>query len=111
MLKHPSAIGLATAGILAAALTVLVVKHLAAPALPRDQAFPVEALPDEGAPGGGLPAGVAVLTGRPGMPAPAVEQTLTNRVERALAQAPGVLRTESRSIAGVSVVRVTFRAG
>jgi multidrug efflux pump subunit AcrB len=52
---------------------------------------------------------VQVLTYYNGMPAGSVEKTITNRVERWVNQAPGVRNVESRSVPGVSVVRVYFR--
>src|SRR5262245_5296469 len=52
---------------------------------------------------------VQVLTFYNGMPAASIEKTITNRVERWVNQAPGVENVESRSLPGVSVVRVYFR--
>jgi len=52
---------------------------------------------------------VQVLTYYPGMPAAAIERTVTNRLERWVNQAPGARLVESRSVPGVSVVRVFFR--
>ncbi len=52
---------------------------------------------------------VQVLTYYNGMPAGSVEKTITNRIERWVNQAPGAAVVESRSIPGVSVVRVIFR--
>src|SRR5262249_28364748 len=52
---------------------------------------------------------VQVLPFYPGLPAPTVEKTITNRVERWVNQAPGVRRIESHSVAGASIVRVRFR--
>lgn len=52
---------------------------------------------------------VQVLTYYPGMPAAAIERTITNRLERWVNQAPGARLVESRSVPGVSVVRVFFR--
>lgn len=52
---------------------------------------------------------VQVLTFYNGMPADSVESTITNRVERWVNQAPGAAIVESRSMPGVSVVRVFFR--
>jgi multidrug efflux pump subunit AcrB len=54
---------------------------------------------------------VQVLTYYQGMPAASIERTITNRLERWLNQAPGVTRMESRSLAGVSVIRTMFRDG
>ena len=52
---------------------------------------------------------VQVLTYCPGMPASAVEKTITNRIERWVNQAPGARLVESRSVPGVSVVKIYFR--
>ena len=52
---------------------------------------------------------VQVLTYYPGMPASAVEKTITNRIERWVNQAPGARLVESRSVPGVSVVKIYFR--
>jgi CzcA family heavy metal efflux pump len=52
---------------------------------------------------------VQVLTYYPGMPAASIEKTITNRLERWVGQAPGASLVESRSVPGVSVVKVQFR--
>jgi multidrug efflux pump subunit AcrB len=52
---------------------------------------------------------VQVMTFYQGMPAQAVEKTITNRIERWVNQAPGADLVESKSVPGVSVVRVRFR--
>jgi multidrug efflux pump subunit AcrB len=52
---------------------------------------------------------VQVLTYFQGMPASSIEKTITNRVERWVNQAPGVAKIESKSVSGVSVVRLYFR--
>src|SRR4051794_3496625 len=52
---------------------------------------------------------VQVLTFYNGMPSRSMERTITDRVERWVNQAPGVQNVESRSLAGVSVVRVFFQ--
>ena len=52
---------------------------------------------------------VQVLTYYPGMPAASIEKTITNRIERWVNQAPGARLVESRSVPGVSVVKVYFR--
>src|SRR5436853_35171 len=52
---------------------------------------------------------VQVLTYFQGMPASSIEKTITNRIERWVNQSPGVLRVESKSVPGVSVVRLYFR--
>jgi CzcA family heavy metal efflux pump len=52
---------------------------------------------------------VQVLTYFNGMPARSIERTITDRVERWVNQSPGVSQVESRSVAGVSVVKLYFR--
>lgn len=49
---------------------------------------------------------VDVITSYPFMPAASIEKTITTRIERWVKQAPGVMRITSRSLAGVSMVRV-----
>ncbi|MFO0850081.1 MAG: efflux RND transporter permease subunit [Gemmataceae bacterium] len=53
---------------------------------------------------------VQVMTFYGGMPARPTERTITDRIERWVNQAPGVLAVESRSVSGVSVVRTLFRS-
>lgn len=53
---------------------------------------------------------VEVVTTFEDMPASDIERTITNRIERWVNQATGVTRIESRSLTGVSIVRVSFRA-
>ena len=65
--------------------------------------IPVDVLPVFKAPA------VQVLTYYPGMPASSVEKTITNRIERWVNQAPGARLVESRSVPGVSVVKIYFR--
>jgi multidrug efflux pump subunit AcrB len=65
--------------------------------------IPVDILPVFKAPA------VQVLTYYPGMPASSIEKTITNRIERWVNQAPGVRRIESKSVPGVSVVKLYFR--
>ena len=65
--------------------------------------IPVDILPVFKAPA------VQVLTYYPGMPASSVEKTITNRIERWVNQAPGARLVESRSVPGVSVVKIYFR--
>jgi multidrug efflux pump subunit AcrB len=60
--------------------------------------------------GGAAPA-VQVVTLYPGMPADAVEKTITNRIERWVNQAPALRRVESHTVAGVSIVRAYFEKG
>src|SRR5579872_6684073 len=52
---------------------------------------------------------VEVLTYYQGMPSSSVEKTITNRIERWVNQAPGAQTVESRSVPGVSVVKIYFR--
>ncbi len=65
--------------------------------------IPVDILPVFKAPA------VQVLTYYNGMPASSVEKTITNRIERWVNQAPGARLLESKSVQGVSVVKVYFR--
>src|SRR5262245_55014716 len=65
--------------------------------------IPVDILPTFKAPA------VQVLTYFNGMPARSTERIITDRVERWVNQSPGVARVESRSVTGVSVVRLYFR--
>jgi multidrug efflux pump subunit AcrB len=64
---------------------------------------PVDILPVFKAPA------VEVLTYYQGMPASSVERTITNRIERWVNQAPGAAKVESKSVPGVSVVKIYFR--
>lgn len=54
---------------------------------------------------------VQVLTFYGGMPAVGMEKSITNRMERGTGMASGVVRQESRSIVGVSLVRNYFQPG
>jgi multidrug efflux pump subunit AcrB len=65
--------------------------------------IPVDILPVFKAPA------VEILTYYQGMPAASVEKTITNRIERWVNQAPGARLVESKSVPGVSVVKVYFR--
>jgi len=65
--------------------------------------IPVDILPVFNAPA------VQVLTYFPGMPAESIEKTITNRIERWVNQAPGAREVESKSVPGVSIVKVYFR--
>ncbi|MBN9123074.1 MAG: efflux RND transporter permease subunit, partial [Planctomycetes bacterium] len=56
------------------------------------------------------PTAITVVTCYEDMPPEQVERLITNRVERWLGQLPGVASCESRSITGVSVVRLALRA-
>jgi CzcA family heavy metal efflux pump len=66
-------------------------------------AIPVDILPVFKAPA------VQVMTYYSGMPTPAVEKTITNRIERWTNQATGCRLVESKSTLGVSIVRLYFR--
>lgn len=52
---------------------------------------------------------VQVMTFYQGMPARSTERVITDRIERWVNQSPGVQSVESRSLAGVSVVKLYFR--
>ncbi len=65
--------------------------------------IPVDILPSFKTPA------VQVLTFYQGMPTRSVERTITDRVERWTNQAPGVANVESRSVVGVSTVKLYFR--
>ncbi|HEY7314275.1 MAG TPA: efflux RND transporter permease subunit [Gemmataceae bacterium] len=52
---------------------------------------------------------VEVMTFYPGMSASSIEKTITNRIERWVNQAEGAEKVTSSSLAGVSIVRITFR--
>jgi multidrug efflux pump subunit AcrB len=79
------------------ALSILVLGGLAI------WSIPVDILPAFKAPA------VQVLTYFQGMPASSIEKTITNRIERWVNQSPGVRHVESKSVPGVSVVRLYFR--
>ncbi len=79
------------------ALMILVLGVVAAATIPKD-ILPVFRAP-----------AVEVLTYYQGMPASSIEKTITNRIERWTNQAPGVERIESKSVPGVSVVKLYFR--
>src|SRR5579862_2642242 len=65
--------------------------------------IPVDILPVFRAPA------VQVLTYYQGMPASSVEKTITNRIERWVNQSPGAARVQSKSVVGVSTVKIFFR--
>src|SRR2546426_12050156 len=65
--------------------------------------IPIDILPVFKAPA------VQVLTYFQGMPASSIEKTITNRIERWVNQSPGVRKVESKSVPGVSVVKLYFR--
>src|ERR1700722_1720244 len=65
--------------------------------------IPIDILPVFKAPA------VPVITYYQGMPASSIEKTITNRIERWVNQAPGAALVESKSIPGVSIVRIYFR--
>ncbi|HKB01444.1 MAG TPA: efflux RND transporter permease subunit, partial [Gemmataceae bacterium] len=52
---------------------------------------------------------VEVLTYFNGMPAQSTERIITDRIERWVNQSPGIRLVESRSVTGVSVVKLYFR--
>ena len=52
---------------------------------------------------------VQILTFYPGMPAEVVERDITTRLERWTGQSNGVVRQESKSLIGVSIVKDFFR--
>ena len=52
---------------------------------------------------------VQVLTYFNGMPAQSTERIITDRIERWVNQSPGIRQVESRSVTGVSVVKLYFR--
>jgi multidrug efflux pump subunit AcrB len=65
--------------------------------------IPVDILPVFKAPA------VQVITYYQGMPASSIEKTITNRIERWCNQSPGAQTVVSKSVPGVSVVRIYFR--
>jgi CzcA family heavy metal efflux pump len=65
--------------------------------------IPIDILPVFKAPA------VQVLTYFQGMPSSSIEKTITNRIERWVNQAPGAAKVESKSVPGVSVVKIYFR--
>src|SRR5688572_28683101 len=65
--------------------------------------IPVDILPQSKSPG------VVVVTFYNGMPASAIDRNITTRMERWCVQATGVLKVESKSMVGVSIVRLYFR--
>ncbi|MGE3808413.1 MAG: efflux RND transporter permease subunit, partial [Gemmataceae bacterium] len=65
--------------------------------------IPVDILPAFKSPG------VIVMTFYTGMPASSVDRTITSRIERWCGQAGGVTRIESKSVTGISVVKLFFR--
>lgn len=84
-------------GVIVFALFIMVLGSVALVSIPVDilPAFKVPA--------------VQVLTYYNGMPARSIERTLTDRIERWVNQSPGVANVESRSVSGVSVVKLYFR--
>jgi multidrug efflux pump subunit AcrB len=52
---------------------------------------------------------VQIITYFQGMPASSIEKTITNRIERWVNQAPGAATVKSKSVVGVSTVKVFFR--
>ena len=53
---------------------------------------------------------IQVLTFYPGMPTDVIERDMTSRLERWTGQANGIVRQESKSILGVSILRDYFRS-
>ncbi len=66
-------------------------------------AIPVDILPTFRSPG------VMVMTYYSGMPPNVIERNITNRIERWCGQATGVQKVESKSLVGISIVRLYFR--
>ncbi|HXG08502.1 MAG TPA: efflux RND transporter permease subunit [Gemmataceae bacterium] len=89
-LKNPYAVSVAALMILVAGLVALI-------------RIPVDILPAFKSPG------VLVLTFYNGMPASAIDRNITTRMERWCGQATGVVKVESKSMVGVSIVRLYFR--
>lgn len=54
---------------------------------------------------------VVVATFYPGMPPEQIESSITGRFERFFTLASGIDRIESRSLSGVSLIRITFKPG
>ncbi len=65
--------------------------------------IPVDILPAFKSPG------IIVMTFYSGMPASAIDRTITARMERWCVQATGVNKVESKSLTGISIVRLYFR--
>src|SRR5947209_11081616 len=91
---------LALGNVYAVVVLALIIMVLGAVAI---VSLPVDILPAFKTPA------VQVLTYYNAMPAESVEKTITNRIERWVNQAPGARLVESRSVPGVSVVKVYFR--
>src|SRR4051812_8477075 len=95
-LKNPHAVAVL-------ALLILVLGMAALGSIPGSPGIPVDILPTFKAPA------VQVLTYYPGMPASSIEKTITTRLERWVVQAPGARLVESKSVPGVSIIKVYFR--
>lgn len=65
--------------------------------------IPVDILPAFKSPG------MIIMTFYSGMPANAIDKTITARMERWCSQATGVIKVESKSVTGISVVKLFFR--
>ena len=65
--------------------------------------IPVDILPKFKSPG------IIVMTFYSGMPANSIDRTITARMERWCGQATGVTKVESKSMTGISIVRLYFR--
>lgn len=89
-LKNPHAVAVL-------ALLIVLLGLITLPGTPRD-ILPVFKAP-----------AVQVMTFFSGMPTVAVEKTITNRIERNVGQAAGCQLVESKSMLGVSIVRLYFR--
>ena len=66
-------------------------------------AIPVDILPAFKSPG------MIIMTFYSGMPANAIDKTITSRMERWCSQATGVIKVESKSVTGISIVKLFFR--
>ncbi len=84
------------------AVTVVALMALVA-GLVSVRSIPIDILPVFKSPG------VLVMTYYSGMPPNVMERNITNRIERWCGQATGVVRVESKSLVGVSIVRLYFR--
>ena len=84
---------------------------LAAHTVPAPQPAPAASdIPERKAPAARSKTTLMVVTLCPGQSAATIESRVTNHMERWLQRAPGAYQVESRSLPGVSMVRVAFRA-
>ena len=65
--------------------------------------IPVDILPAFKSPG------MIIMTFYSGMPTNAIDKTITSRMERWCGQATGVIKVESKSVTGISIVKLYFR--